>query len=185
MSRLNPIAVQIPWSQSQSPHTTMSTTIVSIPKSREEFESQLETLLGGLEGRSPEEISDQVLAEHILKTSDDKVEGEVQVPSIVKTIFAAGKKLTIDKSSGAQPVFHGTTSDQWNGNSSGALASISQPTTVQFFGLDGVKIPYVPLVKFLVIFFYNTQSRKFAVYVGKAASGTLEYTSGQGTFTAI
>ncbi|KAI0648056.1 hypothetical protein C8Q79DRAFT_1008418 [Trametes meyenii] len=152
----------------------MSATIVSIPKSKEEFESQLETLLRGLEGRSPEEISDQVLAEHILKASDDKVDGETQVASIVKTMFAAEKKLTIEKSSA-----------QWNGNSSGALAFISAPTTVQFFGLDGVKIPYVPLVKFLVIFFYNTQSHKFAVYVGKAVSGTLEFTSGQGTFTAI
>ncbi|KAI0670806.1 hypothetical protein C8Q78DRAFT_813707 [Trametes maxima] len=145
----------------------MSTSTLSIPNSQQEFESQLETLLAGLglETRKPEEITDEFLAEHLLEASDDKIEGRANV-AFAQASFFPVNKLNVTKRGSAQPNFNGTTAYQWNGASIGALANINQPAGVQFFALDGLTIPYVPL-KFLVVFFYNPQNRKFAVFVGK------------------
>ncbi|KAI0648075.1 hypothetical protein C8Q79DRAFT_551782 [Trametes meyenii] len=142
----------------------MSASTASIPNSQQEFESQLETLLAGLglETRKPEEITDEFLAEHLLEASDDKTEGRANLARFAQALFSPGNKLNVTKSGSAQPIFNGTTTYQWNGTSTGALAIIGQPAGVQFYALDGLTIPYVPL-KFLVVFFYNLQNRKFAV----------------------
>jgi len=53
--------------------------------------------------------------------------------------------------------------EQWLGTSPGVLVTVRKPEETKFFALDGIKIPYVPLVKFLIIFFYNINDKKVAV----------------------
>ncbi|KAF8328026.1 hypothetical protein F5887DRAFT_1008599 [Amanita rubescens] len=157
-------------------------TIRSIPTSAKDFEAQVKALLADLEGRDPKEITNEVIAQHLFDNSDDTVEpgpeGTIQL--LANATFSEVKKLTITKS---DPTYDGVTTDQWLGTSKpGVLVTVRKPEETKFFALDGLKIPYVPLVKFLVIFFYNASDKKAAVYAGKAIADSLKFTFGEGKF---
>jgi len=90
------------------------------------------------------------------------------------------KKLTVTKSN---PTYDGVTTDQWLGTSNpGFLVTVRKPEETKFFALDGLKIPFVPFVKFLIIFFYNASDKKAGVYVGKAIVDSPKFTFGEGKF---
>ncbi|KAI0761949.1 hypothetical protein BD413DRAFT_220551 [Trametes elegans] len=188
-------ATHPPHSQQLPPTIpAMSANTETIPKSLEEFQGELDKLLSGLDRTIPggpgngedREISDEELAKFLLENSDDKAEGRAFADvGRAQAAFVPVRRLEVSKSGSAQRFFVGNTVDSWSGQSRfGGLAYLSTPSTAAFYAVNGIKIPYVPL-KLLIIFFYNTQQRKFAVYVGNAVSGDLKYTSGQGSFNGF
>lgn len=54
-------------------------------------------------------------------------------------------------------------SDGWSHTSKGVLVNSNQPYGCKFVAIDGFSIPDVPIVKFMIIFFYDPKDHKYAV----------------------
>lgn len=81
-----------------------------IPTTLEEFEKQLAPLFAGLEDRKAEELTEEVIAEHLLNASKYKAPGAGN--SVVCTAtanFKLVKKLIITEKGSLLSVFDGTT----------------------------------------------------------------------------
>ncbi|KAH9854691.1 hypothetical protein C2E23DRAFT_883787 [Lenzites betulinus] len=149
---------------------TVGTT--SIPRSQEDFEKQLASLLHGLSDRPAEELTYKNIAIYLLT---DIITGRGRVPNIA-----------CDGIQGPANIFTGTSSYNWNGTSSPGviyLINDSHSSEARFYAEDGVTIqvggPGGDSLRFLIIIFYNSENVKFAVYVGPTICW---YASGKGMF---
>ena len=86
-------------------------TTVSIPKDQNAFKEETQALLAQLEGRNPSEITEEVVARHILDVSKDKAVVNTQRSSAT---FSPNRTLTIKPELGKGVVFNGTCDSQYS-----------------------------------------------------------------------
>ncbi|KAI0335906.1 hypothetical protein GY45DRAFT_1316671 [Cubamyces sp. BRFM 1775] len=159
---------------------------VTTPQNEQEFVELLNGLLVGskIDGAS-EELTDEQIAKHLLEADNDGADAELTATHIVSANFTlAHCAVELSKGSGRsiREFFTGTSADGWNHSSKGVLVNSNQPYGCKFVAIDGFSIPGIPILKFMIIFFYDPKDHKYAVYVGKS-TGSLSFNKGHGIFS--